>query len=327
MLDVFFRKYTWIAHGLLLAAAAWLTARTVNTVVAASIRPRPLVDLSTLPAAAPAAVAARLDAERLYPLFNLKPPPQATDVAVPEAAPATPKNCADPRAAPAKSGLRAQLVAGVVAERPEWSIATIADLSTRDTRIYGVGDRFQGATLLAVDRMRDPRDATGAGFKVVAVICNGGQKEYIDFDASEAGSAVSGLPGGMRPVGMDGEAPAGPDVTGVRKLSENQYEIQKRVIDQSLSNLNTIATQARIVPSFKNGVANGFKLFSIQPGSLYSSIGIENGDVIQRINGYEINSPDKALEIYQKLREASRVTIDIERNGHAIRKDYNISGP
>ena len=41
--------------------------------------------------------------------------------------------------------------------------------------------------------------------------------------------------------------------------------------------MNQIATQARIVPSFKNGVANGFKLFSIQPGSLYSAIGVENG--------------------------------------------------
>jgi general secretion pathway protein C len=225
-----------------------------------------------------------------------------------------------------KTSLRAQLVAGVVAERPEWSIASIADLSTRETRIYGVGDRFQGATLLGVSRMRDPRDATGAGFRVVAVVCNGGQKEYIDFDSSEGGSSAGMGLAPSRPIGPEGEGP-GAEASGVRKLSENQYEIQKRVIDQNLSNLNEIATKARIVPNFKNGVANGFKLFSIQPGSLYAAIGMENGDVSQRINGFEINSPDKALEIYQKLREASRVTIELERNGHPIRKDYNISGP
>ena len=68
------------------------------------------------------------------------------------------------------------------------------------------------------------------------------------------------------------------------------------------------------------------ELFSIQPGSLYASIGIENGDVIQRINGYEINSPDKALEMYQRLRESSHVTIELERAGQVVRKEYNVTG-
>ncbi len=116
-------------------------------------------------------------------------------------------------------------------------------------------------------------------------------------------------------------------LAGVRSVGPNRYEIDRKVIDSTLNDMSTIATQARIVPSFKNGVANGFKLFSIQPGSLYSSIGVENGDVIQRINGYEINSPEKALELYQKLRESSRVTIELERNGAPVRKEYSITGP
>ena len=113
---------------------------------------------------------------------------------------------------------------------------------------------------------------------------------------------------------------------GVRPVGKDKYEIDKGVIDRTLNDLNTIATQARIVPSFKNGVANGFKLFSIQPGSLYSSIGIENGDVIQRVNGYEINSPEKALELYQKLKESGHVTIEVERQGQTVKKEYNITG-
>ncbi|WP_237757855.1 type II secretion system protein GspC [Anaeromyxobacter sp. PSR-1] len=113
----------------------------------------------------------------------------------------------------------------------------------------------------------------------------------------------------------------------MRAVSKDKYEIDRKVIDGTLNNLSAIATQARIVPSFKNGVANGFKLFSIQPGSLYASIGIENGDVIQRVNGYELNSPEKALELYQKLRDSGHVTIELERQGQPIRKEYNITGP
>jgi general secretion pathway protein C len=326
MLEVFFRKYAWIANAALVAAAAWLSARTVNTVIAASIRPRPQVDLAALPSSAPPPGNRPLDANRLYPLLGLTPPPPPDAPSSSAAPPPPPQNCFSARAVPAKTGLRLQLVGAVLAERPQSSLATILDISARDTQSYGVGDQILGATLLGVERMRDPNDATGAGFRIVAVLCHAGQKEYVDFDASIA-PAPAALSGAPAPApGAPGE-PGPLDLAGVRKVSDTRYEIPKRVVDQSLSNLNNIATQARIVPSFKNGVANGFKLFSIQPGSLYSAIGVENGDVIQRINGYEINSPDKALEVYQKLREAQLVTIELERNGLTIRKDYNITGP
>ena len=100
---------------------------------------------------------------------------------------------------------------------------------------------------------------------------------------------------------------------GIRATGENDYEIPRTEIDRTLANLNDVAMQARIVPAFKDGQAQGFKLFSIRPDSIYSKIGVQNGDVIKRINGFELNSPEKALEVYTKLKEASRIEIDIER--------------
>ena len=37
-----------------------------------------------------------------------------------------------------------------------------------------------------------------------------------------------------------------------------------------------------------------------------------------------MNSPDKALEIYQKLRDATRIEVEVERRGETIRKQYSI---
>jgi general secretion pathway protein C len=329
MLDLFFRKYAWTANLLLLFFAAWFSARIVNTLVGALIRPRPQADLSTPVKAGPRPVTpASLDDSRLYHLIGIEPP---APVAEAGQAPTSrrPQNCLDAAARPVHSDLRLALVAAVLADAPKASLATISDLNTRENRVVGVGDRIGNAELLGLERLRpDGGDLTGNAFRLVAVICNEGTKEFVEPDAGATDVAAAGLPNlGTAPVPRPGAPVPGATMEGVRSVGTNHYEIDKKVIDSTLSDMNQIATQARIVPSFKNGVANGFKLFSIQPGSLYSSIGVENGDVIQRINGYEINSPEKALELYQKLRESSHVTIELERNGQPVRKEYNITGP
>jgi general secretion pathway protein C len=325
MLDLFFRKYAWTATLVLLFAAAWLVARTVNTLVGTAIRPRAQAEL---PAVAPPprqALATTLDTDRLYRLIGVEPPKV---VEAPEAVtPTRPQTCEDRSARPVKTTLRLQMVAGVLAERASRSLATLLDPSNRESRVVGVGEEFGGARLLGVERLRDDADITGNAFKLVAVICNGGTKEFVDVEpgAGEAAPNIGTYPVPGRPVAPVGRI-AGASLEGVREVGTDRYEIQKNVIDSALSNLNTLATQARLVPSFRNGVANGFKLFQIQPGSLYAAIGIQNGDVITRINGYEINSPDKALEIYQKLRDLSHFTVELERAGQVVKKDYSV-GP
>src|SRR5574341_1449908 len=155
MLDLFLRKYAWTAKLALLFAAAWLAAKIVNTALGAVIRPTPRIDLSALPAGAPRAQPwAQLEVDRLYPLIGQKPPATAPDEAGGPAAPPTPRTCGDRLAPPVKTALRAMLVAGVIAEQPRWSIASITDLVTRDTRIYGIGEPVLGAQLLSVERIR-----------------------------------------------------------------------------------------------------------------------------------------------------------------------------
>jgi general secretion pathway protein C len=327
MLDVFLKKYGWVANLLLLAVAAWLLAKTVNTAVGAAIRPTPRVDANAGQTPQTAQLLASLDVDKLYPLIGLKPPPVVVPGSAAEAPP-PPRTCSDFQAPPVPTSLRAQLMAGIVAEKPLWSTAVIADTSSRATRTYGIGEEVMGAKLLSVERIRDDRDSTGRGVRVVAIVCNDGRKEFIDFDGGGGASPAPNVGVAPVPPPAAASADAAPiPADGIRKLADNKYDVKKSVLDSTLSNLNSVATQARIVPSFKNGVANGFKVFSIQPNSFYTAIGVENGDVIQKINGYEINSPDKALEIYQKLREARHVTVDVERNGQTIRKEYNVTGP
>lgn len=305
-MELLFRKYFWTVELACLALVAFLCAKIANGVIETKLLPPVRTHVETTnprQAQASAGRPAQLDLERTAALLGIVLQPEEP---VEQEAPREP--AFDPDAPPVRTSLRLSLVGTMVAgNNSEWSMATIRDDNSRDTGLYLTGDTIQGAEILEIERLR-------------VILLNGGRKEYLAVEGS-------GAPPPPPPptVAATTAAPdSDDDDLEVRQIDENNFEISREEIDKQLSNLNAIATQARIVPSFKNGVANGFKVFSIRPGSLYQKIGVQNGDVIKKINGFEINSPEKALEVYSRLREASRIEIEIERRGQTRNMNYTI---
>ena len=113
----------------------------------------------------------------------------------------------------------------------------------------------------------------------------------------------------------------GDDDFEVRNIGPNQYLLRRADINKVTGNLGALASQARIVPSKKD---NGFKIFSIAKDSLFSKLGVQNGDVIKSVNGIELSSPDKAIEAYSRLQNASKLSLDIVRKGQNETLEYTI---
>lgn len=196
---------------------------------------------------------------------------------------------------------------------PEWSIAVLYNNKNREASVYSIGEensRIDGDTTLIE-----------VGYREIIIRRRDHYEKCTTDDADKKKSGSR--PSRSRSSSSNSSSNSGKS-EGVSRVTETEYNIEKKEIDRVLGNLSSVATQARIVPSFKNGKPNGFKLFSIKPGSIYSKIGLKNGDVIQKVNGYEMNSPDKALEIYQKLKDASSVTVDLQRRGRAMTMNYAI---
>jgi general secretion pathway protein C len=110
----------------------------------------------------------------------------------------------------------------------------------------------------------------------------------------------------------------------LRQTGPETYAIQRQDVENTLANLNQVAMHARVVPSFVNGVSKGFKLFAMRPDSIYTRLGMKNGDILQRVNGFELTSPTQALEAYNHLRSSSRIELEIERDGQVLRKTYAV---
>jgi len=115
-----------------------------------------------------------------------------------------------------------------------------------------------------------------------------------------------------------------PTPTGITKTGDYSYKIERGALEGWLDNPVCFGRQARIVPYMQDGVVTGFKLFAIRPNTLYSKLGIKNGDVILEINGVKMTNPEDALKVYQEVKDAKTVTMEILRRGKSKTLKYQI---
>ena len=111
---------------------------------------------------------------------------------------------------------------------------------------------------------------------------------------------------------------------GVRKLSEGKWILDQSEVTANTENISQLLTQARALPYMEQGKTVGFRISEIVPGSLYEKIGLQNGDVIQKVNSQDVDDPAKFFQMYQNLKEERSVSIDLLRGGQRQTLNYEI---
>ncbi|MES2855004.1 MAG: hypothetical protein V4692_04025, partial [Bdellovibrionota bacterium] len=98
-------------------------------------------------------------------------------------------------------------------------------------------------------------------------------------------------------------------------------------INRLTNNLPELLQQARAVPRMgPNGQIECFSLADIAQGSIYEQLGLKRGDCIESVNGEKIDSPGKAMEMYNALRSGSNsINIGVERGGQKQEMNYSIT--
>ncbi len=66
------------------------------------------------------------------------------------------------------------------------------------------------------------------------------------------------------------------------------------------------------------------KLYGVRRGSVLAALGFENGDLVQRVDGIEISSPDAALEAYSHIRRRDAHDVELVRRGERLHHIYLI---
>jgi general secretion pathway protein C len=151
-------------------------------------------------------------------------------------------------------------------------------------------------------------------------ILNNGRPEYLELEGSAPPPAVAQ----NTPPPAQNLNPELGDIDKGVTCNGNSCTVDRSLVEKLLANTTMLATAARFVPSIKDGKPNGFKLYAIRPQSIFGRIGLQNGDTIKAINGSEMTTPDAALGLYTKLRNASHLSVQVERRGETVTLDYTI---
>lgn len=130
-----------------------------------------------------------------------------------------------------------------------------------------------------------------------------------------------------RPLAMvraaDSMLPALPPLA-ITEAQHFHYRVLRAALARELDAPYQLGASCRIVPTIHAGRPAGFKLYAIRPNSLFGRLGLQNGDLIERINGTELTTPDRALEIYTQVRQARLVRVDVERRGVPTQLVYDV---
>ncbi|MEW5737070.1 MAG: type II secretion system protein GspC [Thermodesulfobacteriota bacterium] len=184
---------------------------------------------------------------------------------------------------------------GTMAADPESSFAIIEEKKSRKQDLYRHGDTVSGATVKQILRGK-------------VVLSVAGHDEILEMETE----GEAGRSGKTASRSMAASAP-----------SPTNFRLSRMDLENSMKNINQLMTQVRVRPSFENGQPNGLSVNRIRPGSIFAKMGLQNGDVIQGVNGAEIKSVEDVMSLYRNLRTSDQVALQVKRGENTEAISYS----
>jgi len=173
---------------------------------------------------------------------------------------------------------------GTVTGDEENAYAVIEEITKRKQGLYMVGDSVQNAIVKMILRGK-------------VILRVGNNDEVLTMEESASSRPA---PGRSAPV-SNGDM--GTTIT-----------VRRAELRRSLRDISTLLSQVHVQPHFTDGRADGLALTRIEADSIFSRLGLKDGDVVREINGRAIKSAEDIVTSYRKFRSGSRASIAIMRD-------------
>ncbi|MBX3181004.1 MAG: general secretion pathway protein GspC [Polyangiaceae bacterium] len=225
----------------------------------------------------------------------------------------------NPLTAPACDGV----TVSIITESPDplWSFAALRGPSDPAPKLHRVGDTLGDKTVAYIGvnpASRSPSVWLEAG----NALC---QVQLFGTPDAPPAARPTATPDKKAAADSARAAAVPSDIANkIKKVSDTEFEVDRSVVDKILADQAVLMKSARIVPEQKDGKVVGIRMFGIRDDTLLGTLGFQNGDRLESINGFDMTSPEKALEAYARLRTAGNLKVQINRGGKPTTVDFRI---
>lgn len=88
-----------------------------------------------------------------------------------------------------------------------------------------------------------------------------------------------------------------------------------QVREQILADPSKTSEYIRVQPSNAGGQLKGYRIYPGRDRSMFNNVGLRPGDLVTAVNGIQLDDGQKALQTLNELKQASSVTLTLERGG------------
>lgn len=227
----------------------------------------------------------------------------------------------DPLAVGACEGIKALII--TESNDPIWSLAALQAPGETTPKLRRVGDDVGGKKVAYIGynpRAQSPSVWLESGSSLCQTMLFASAVPVAAAPAPSAEPSAAPATGARRgPPKVSDEIAA-----KIQKVSDSEFHIDRAVVEKILGDQAELMKSARVVPDTQDGKVVGVRLFGIRPDTLLGTLGIQNGDRLETINGFDMASPEKALEAYMRLRTADGLKVQVNRRGAPMTIDYKI---
>ncbi|MBI4197101.1 MAG: hypothetical protein HY539_04685 [Deltaproteobacteria bacterium] len=319
------KRYSWTLHFLTIALASYLVAQAFSTYIASKLES---MTLSKPEAEAPkqelapeeeTAVDAGIE-EDAYKVIAERNIFNSAATGIAEENPIVEDPTMLGELGPAvKTGLSVKLLGTLVVDggADRRSSATVKGGGKKEIDVYYVGDEKSfGENVRLTKVMKDRIE-----------FVNGSRLEYAELEDFAQGKSIfdkaEAVHGDRKSSGSSKGGASVSDEGGAIVAQGDKIFIDQSAIDDALTNLDRFYTEIRIVPHFDQGKVSGMKVLSVKPGSLVSKLGLQRGDILEKINGQELDVK-RGMALFAELKDQKNFSIDLKRGGQNKTLEYEI---